>query len=167
MSCFGYDGSHRDMLHLLNRYKETISDGPGLRYAIYLAGCSHHCPGCHNPESHNPLGGIELSEVVLQGIIQEINNNPMLDGITLSGGDPFFYPEELLALVKRLKEACHLPILCYTGYTYEELLQDERRRPVLQYIDTLIDGRFVLELRDPSLLFRGSRNQRIIDLRNT
>ncbi|MFC2269436.1 MAG: 4Fe-4S cluster-binding domain-containing protein, partial [Porphyromonas endodontalis] len=104
-------------MHLLNRYKETITDGPGLRYAIYLAGCSHHCPGCHNPESHNPLGGIELSEEVLRGIIDEINSNPLLDGITLSGGDPFFYPEELLKLVQRLSEECSLPRLCYTGYT--------------------------------------------------
>ncbi len=154
------------MLHLLNRYKETITDGPGLRYAIYLAGCGHHCPGCHNPESHNPLGGIELSEEVLRGIIDEINANPLLDGITLSGGDPFFYPEELLKLVQRLSQECSLPILCYTGYTYEELLADERRAPILKYLTTLIDGRFVRELRDPSLPFRGSSNQRIIDLRS-
>jgi len=112
------------------------------------------------------LGGIELSEEVLRGIIDEINSNPLLDGITLSGGDPFFYPEELLKLVQRLSEECSLPILCYTGYTYEELLADERRAPVLKYLTTLIDGRFVRELRDPSLPFRGSSNQRIIDLRS-
>ncbi|WP_078736542.1 anaerobic ribonucleoside-triphosphate reductase activating protein [Porphyromonas circumdentaria] len=151
-------------MHLLYRYQETISDGPGLRYSIYLAGCSHHCPGCHNPSSHDPMGGIELTEEVLRDIIAEINSNPLLDGITLSGGDPFFNPAELTVLLRRLRAETQLPILCYTGYTLEELLEKEECREALTLIDTLIDGRFVRELYDPNLPFRGSSNQRIIHL---
>ena len=86
--------------------RDSIVDGEGLRTVIWTQGCPRHCPGCHNPESHDPLGGIELSEEVLRGIIDEINSNPLLDGITLSGGDAFFYPEELLNLVQRLSEEC-------------------------------------------------------------
>ncbi len=152
-------------MRLLNRYRETIADGPGLRYSIYLSGCSHNCFGCHNQESQNPNAGIELDDVILDDIIREINANPLLDGITLSGGDPFFSPKELFFLVKNLKEKTHLPILCYTGYTFEELLEIEYAVKVLSLIDTLIDGRFVESLYDPSLAFRGSSNQRIINIR--
>lgn len=151
-------------MNLLNRYQETISDGPGLRYGIYLAGCVHNCPGCHNPMSHDPNNGIELTEDILRDIIAEINANPLLDGITISGGDPFFNVGELTDLLQKLKKETHLPILCYTGYTFEELLLIDGAREALMLIDTLIDGRFVRELRDPNLLFRGSSNQRIINL---
>lgn len=149
-------------MNLLNVYRETITDGTGLRYAIYLAGCTHACPGCHNPESWDPKGGFALEERVLTKIIREIKDNPLLDGITISGGDPFYNPEELLALVKRLKEETGMNIWCYTGYTMEYLLRNPCYRAPLDYIDVLVDGPFVESLYDPRLSFRGSSNQRII-----
>lgn len=152
-------------MRLLNRYKETISDGPGLRYSIYLAGCPHSCLGCHNPKSWDPRGGILLDDYILNEIINEIKANSLLDGITISGGDPFYDPHALSELAKRLKEETGLPILVYTGYTIEQIEATERLREPLPYLDMLIDGPFVLALKDPSLLFRGSSNQRIINLK--
>ncbi len=152
-------------MRLLYRYRETISDGPGLRYSLYLAGCRHNCFACHNKESQNPEEGIELTDLILKDIIREINDNPLLDGISLSGGDPFFNPKELYFLVKELKEGTSLPILCYTGYTFEELLEIPDAVRSLFYIDILIDGRFEYSLRDPNLSFRGSSNQRILNIR--
>ena len=110
-------------LHIINVYPETISDGFGVRYAIYLAGCTHHCRGCHNPGSWSPVAGEPLTELILSRIVAEINDNPILDGITISGGDPFYNPFALLALLRRLKEETHKNVWCYTGYTYESLLK--------------------------------------------
>ena len=90
-------------MNLINTIPETIVDGDGIRYSIYLAGCSHHCPGCHNPESWNPNAGERLTAERLQEIISEINSNILLDGITISGGDPFFNPTDTLKLLKMLK----------------------------------------------------------------
>ncbi len=151
-------------LHLINRYKETISDGEGIRYSLYLAGCRHACPGCHNPESWDPDAGVLLTEHILADIIGEIHLNPLLDGITLTGGDPFYNPQGLVELLKRLKESTGLNIWCYTGYTLEEIMESPLLRLPLSYIDVLVDGRFVLEEADPTLPFRGSRNQRILHL---
>lgn len=149
-------------MNLLNIYRETITDGTGLRYSIYLAGCRHACVGCHNPESWDPEAGTKLDENTLKHIIAEIKSNPLLDGITISGGDPFYSPEELLWLVRSLKRATSLNIWCYTGYTIEYLLRHQNYRVVLEYIDVLVDGPFIQSLFDPQLPFRGSRNQRII-----
>lgn len=149
-------------LHLLRTYSETIADGEGLRYAIYLAGCRHACAGCHNPTSWNPAAGILLDEHRLNEMIHAINSNHMLDGITLSGGDPFYNPTGLIALLQRLKLATNANIWCYTGYTIEAILVSDTMAPALRYIDVLIDGPFIPACKDPSLRFRGSSNQRII-----
>lgn len=153
-----------ETLRILATYPETISDGYGLRYAIYFAGCAHHCPGCHNPESHDPRQGEPLTAERAGRICDEIAANPILDGVTLSGGDPLLFPEAMGAFLRMLKERTGRNIWCYTGYTLEECLSDPARRECLRWIDTLVEGRYVASLRDPSLRFRGSSNQRIVDV---
>ncbi len=154
-----------ESLRIIGTYPETIADGYGLRYAIYFAGCTHHCPGCHNPESHDPAAGEPLTDEWVDRICREIDGNPILDGITLSGGDPLLHASAMCNFLRTLKERTAQNIWCYTGYTLEECLADPARRSCLQWIDTLVDGRYIESQRDLSLDFRGSRNQRLLDLR--
>ena len=153
-------------MNILHTYSETIVDGDGIRYSIYFAGCPHRCKGCHNPKSRDPNAGTPLTDQKLDDIIKEINNNPLLDGITLSGGDPFYNSLEMLPIVQKLKNNTKLSIWCYTGYTYEELLQNDTSTKILEYIDVLIDGPFIEDKYSPILQFRGSSNQRIIKIRH-
>ncbi len=144
---------------------ESIVDGEGIRYVIFVQGCPHHCPGCHNPESH-PFDGGEARSVDV--LFKEICEDPLLGGVTFSGGEPFCQPEPLAELA-RLVHARGLDITTYTGYRYEDLLdmRDPGIGALLAETDVLIDGPFILEERDLTLPFRGSRNQRIMRLRHS
>lgn len=146
-------------LRVLRVIDGTSVDGPGLRTSIYLAGCDHRCPGCHNPQSWDFAGGTPMTVDRLVDIIAEADFD-----VTLSGGDPLYQLDGVIELARRIK-ALGKNLWCYTGFTYEEILADERLSRVLPWIDTLVDGPFVQALRDPELIFRGSSNQRILHLR--
>ncbi len=155
------------MIRICGVVRESIVDGPGLRFVLFTQGCPHHCPGCHNPESHAMDGGYEVSS---EKVLEEFRKNPLLKGITLSGGDPIVQAEELVDLCREV-HALGKDVLLYTGYTYEELQEMAEERPavaeLLAETDTLVDGRFVLAQRDLTLIYKGSRNQRIIDMART
>lgn len=137
----------------------TTADGPGFRTSVYFAGCTVHCPGCHNPQSWDPEGGFEFDVATLAERIIGMGND-----VTFSGGDPLLQSEELGRLAEVLKQAGK-NIWCYTGRLYEEVAADPRFRQVLDNIDVLVDGPFIERLRDTTLLFCGSSNQRLIDIR--
>lgn len=143
---------------------ESIVDGEGIRYTVFVQGCPHRCPGCHNPESHSFEGGKVAG---IEALFREICENPLLRGVTFSGGEPFCQPEPLAELA-RLAHKRGLDVTTYTGYRYEELLQmrDPGVAALLEQTDVLIDGPFVLAEKDLTLAFRGSRNQRIIEMKN-
>lgn len=142
--------------------KESIVDGPGIRFVVFAQGCQHHCDGCHNPATHDFNGG---NLVEIETIIDEMKKNPLLDGITFSGGEPFEQPEAFCELAKRSK-ALGYHVMAYTGYTYETLLEkkDQRRLQLLENTDLLVDGKFEMAKKSLMLKFRGSQNQRIIDV---
>ena len=144
---------------------DSIVDGPGIRFAVFTQGCPHHCEGCHNPESHDFAGGREESTGAL---IAQMMENPLLDGLTLSGGDPLCQPEACLELACAA-HAARMNVWCYTGYTWEALHQenDPARMALLQELDVLVDGPFILAQRSLELKYCGSRNQRLIDVRKS
>ncbi len=154
-------------MKVIKIFKETISDGFGFRYSIYFSGCNHFCEGCHNMDTWTGDIGRIVDREYLDEIVGDINANPLLDGVTLSGGDPFFNPKELLQFLKVLKEETSKNIWCYTGYTYEELLGQKITRESLEYIDILVDGKFQKDKYDPQLYFKGSSNQRIINVKKS
>lgn len=147
--------------------RESVVDGLGFRYVVYAQGCPHRCKGCHNPSTHSFDGG-ELIEV--DSILQDIRRYPMLDGITCSGGECFEKAEEFAYIAKAAKDM-GLNVWAYTGYTLEEILQYQNQRKgwqeFIQYIDVLVDGKYLEDQKDLSLCFRGSTNQRVIDLKKT
>lgn len=140
--------------------EQTMADGPGFRTAIYCAGCLHHCPGCHNPQSWDMSNGhwVDVDEIM------EVIKSDDLSNVSFSGGDPFYQVEAFTELARRIKEETGKTIWCWTGFTYEDILADKRLSMILPYLDVLVDGPFVQSLRDTQLLFRGSSNQRIIYL---
>ena len=148
------------MINVLRVVHDTTVDGPGLRTSIYCAGCRHRCPGCHNPQSWAFGGGTDRST---GDLLREIMSDPFAD-VTFTGGDPLFQAEGFTELAKSIKAKTGKTIWCYTGFRYEDLLHDDAARHLLRYIDVLVDGPFVQELRDESLLFRGSGNQRLVDV---
>ena len=147
------------MLRVLHIVEGTSVDGPGLRTSIYLAGCNHRCPGCPNPASWNPQGGEERTLDELMQVIA-YNEAP----VTLSGGDPLQQPEGTRTLIHRIKQELGYNIWCFTGYTWEEIQATPILLDVIRELDVLVDGPFIEAERDISLRFRGSRNQRLIDV---
>ena len=135
-------------------------DGPGFRTSIYCAGCRHACPGCHNPQSWDFSGGQAMST---DDIMRIIEADPYAN-VTFSGGDPMYQPEGFAELAQAIHERTDKDIWCYTGFTFETLLDNPRQRTLLESIDVLVDGPFIKAQRDETLVFRGSRNQRIIDV---
>ena len=148
----------QDQICVLDIVHQTMADGPGFRTAIYCAGCRHYCKGCHNPQSWDINNGhwMSVDELLPINLDDEMRN------VTFYRGDPLYQVEAFTLLARLIKQHSRKTIWCWTGFTYEEILADERMSRILPYIDVLVDGPFILEQRDTSLLFRGSPNQRII-----
>lgn len=144
--------------------KESIVDGPGIRYVIFVQGCPHHCVGCHNPQTHDFDGGRDKR---FDEILSDLDKNPLLSGVTFSGGEPFCKAKELAELAVEIRKK-GLNIVCYSGYTFEELLEKGKKEPevfeLLKLSDILIDGKFIINEKSLMLKFRGSKNQRILNL---
>lgn len=150
-------------IRLAGVIRESIVDGPGLRFVVFTQGCPHHCPGCQNPGTHDPTGGYEGDT---DRLFEEFCKNPLLAGITFSGGDPFQQPLPLAELASRVHEKGKT-VITYTGYTMEYLLAHLKEhkgwQELLLETDRLVDGPYIESLRSPLLRFRGSSNQRILD----
>lgn len=154
-------------IRLAGIVEESIVDGPGIRFVIFTQGCPHHCEGCHNPDTHSFDGGYLEN---IDNIINKFKRYPYGTGLTISGGEPFVQPNEVLNLILEYKKLYpRKNIMMYTGYLFEELLLSTNCavQKILKSIDYLVDGKFELSLRDISLVFKGSSNQRIIDVKNT
>ncbi|MBQ6006149.1 MAG: anaerobic ribonucleoside-triphosphate reductase activating protein [Selenomonadaceae bacterium] len=149
------------LIRIAGLVPESFVDGDGIRFAIFMQGCRRNCEGCHNPETHDLNGGrlIDTSE-----IISAIKKNPLLDGITLTGGEPLLQIDAAEEIARAAKNF-GLTVWCYTGYTFENLPPEAE--PLLENVDVLIDGEFIESQRDLELQFRGSSNQRIIDVKKT
>ena len=140
---------------------ESIVDGPGFRYTVFVQGCPHNCPGCHNPQTHDLNAGklVDTDE-----LFNECIEDPLNKGVTFSGGEPFLQSAALYELGKLFKER-GLSLWCYSGWTYEELLdRGEDVQKLLSIVDVLVDGKYTAERRTLSLPFRGSDNQRLVDV---
>jgi len=155
------------MLQLAGFKEESIVDGPGIRATAYFQGCPHHCPGCHNPETHDPQGGLRIP---LEELVGMINKNHGITGVTFSGGEPFLQASAAAVLASQVS-SLGLNLVVYSGYTYEKLRAagqlDSSIRQLLEAAWLLIDGPYLKNKQDLNLPYRGSRNQRIIDLKKT
>lgn len=150
-------------ISILEIVEDTTVDGPGFRTTVYCAGCPNRCPGCHNPQSWDMANGnvMEVAE-----ILDVILSDPFAD-VTFSGGDPMFQPQGFTELAKAIKQKSNKNIWCYTGYLFEDIVKNPLQRALLEQVDVLVDGRYIEALRDEQLRFRGSSNQRIIDVRKS
>ena len=152
-------------LRIAGLVEESVVDGDGCRFSVFVQGCHRRCPGCHNPETHAFDGGREIDT---EDILRQIQENPLLAGITFSGGEPFCQPRPLLDLARAVHRL-GLDVWSYSGNTLEELrsMEDADVSALLDEIDVLVDGAFIEAQRDLTLKFRGSRNQRVIDMKAT
>jgi len=147
---------------------ESLVDGDGVRTVLFLSGCSHHCKNCQNPDTWNPRYGVPITDELLDEIAENIHKRPFLAGVTLSGGDPFFSPDDTVELIQRLRcRRCINDLWIYTGYTWEEIMHNAKYMQLASHADVIVDGEFIEEQKDRRLKFRGSRNQRIIDVKKS
>lgn len=153
---------------------ESMADGTGMRAAIFLSGCSHHCPGCHNRQAQDPQFGSLITDRTVDEIASNIVKRHFIRGITLTGGDPLYAPEKTLHFMQELDDRLPMPytVWLYTGYTWEEIKagmkkDSDLRTLIHDFVDVVVDGPFVADLADRTLAFRGSSNQRIIDAKET
>lgn len=147
---------------------DSIVDGPGLRMVVWTQGCTHHCKGCHNPQTHSLDEGYDVDT---KEIIETMASLRLQQGVTFSGGEPFLQPAPLAEIAKEAKNM-NLDVWSYTGFTFEELIDKDNplyfeNLKLLKYVDVLVDGRFEIDKKDMTLLFRGSSNQRIIDVKKS
>lgn len=149
-------------MRIANTVNDSIVDGFGLRFTVFTQGCPHHCPGCHNPDTHDPAGGREVS---WEELAEQMGKNPLLSGLTLSGGEPFAQAADCAALARRAHEM-GLTVWTYSGYLFEQLRDkgDPDWTALLEATDVLVDGPFLQGEKSYELRFRGSRNQRLIDV---
>lgn len=149
-------------LRIAGTVNDSIVDGPGIRFTIFVQGCPHNCKGCHNPHTHDFEGG---TVVDTEELLEKIKSNPLLDGVTFSGGEPFCHAQALSGLGRQIREL-GLDVITYTGYTFEQLFEKREENhwnELFEVTDFLIDGPFILEQKDWEIKFRGSSNQRYID----
>lgn len=155
-----------DMIKIAGVVKESTVDGPGFRYTVFTQGCPHKCEGCHNPGTHDFNGGKFVS---ITKLAEDISKNPLLKGVTISGGEPFMQAKKVTSLLKKIDK--RLSVMVYTGFKYEDLLEMANEEngylELLQNTDVLIDGKFVLALKSENAPFRGSTNQRAIEAKNS
>ena len=143
-------------------------DGEGFRTVIFFSGCRHRCPGCHNPETHDFSNGQIFDAKIQNEISSYVRETNLIAGVTLSGGDPMYSAEAVIPFVEELKQTCpSKSVWIYSGFTYEEIIQDPLMKRLLSLCDVLVDGPFIEALRDITLAFRGSSNQRIIDVQES
>lgn len=152
-------------MNLYGYIPESVNEGPGLRAVLFISGCRHACPGCFSPGSWNFRAGEPFTEERQQQILHEVTSHPLLEGVTLCGGDPFFSAAECASWVRQLRAARpDLTVWAYTGFVYEELITDPSRAELSRLCEVIIDGPYIAAERDVSLPFRGSRNQRIVNV---
>lgn len=147
-------------ISVIDIVESTTVDGPGFRTSVYCAGCAHHCPGCHNPETWNFNNG---KKIEVDKIAQTLLDNPF-ENITFSGGDPMYQAEAFASLAKIIKSRSNKTIWCYTGFKFEEIKNVPPYNRLIKYIDVLVDGPYIEKCRNTDLIFRGSENQRLIDV---
>lgn len=155
------------VLRISDTIQDSIVDGPGFRFVVFTQGCLRHCPDCHNPQTWDPAGG---KEVTVDSLYKTLSANPLTDGLTLSGGEPYLQAAACAELAERAKSG-GFNVWCYSGYTYEEILAigetDPGFKALLSSTDVLIDGMFIKEEKSLTLKWRGSTNQRVIDVKKS
>jgi len=147
-------------IRVIDIVEDTMVDGPGFRTSVYCAGCRHHCPGCHNPQSWSFDAGHDMS---VDDIMQVIVSDPYAN-VTFSGGDPMYQAVGFTELARAIRQQTQKTIWCYTGFCFEQLVDMPAQRALLEQTDVLVDGPYIADLRDTDLIFRGSSNQRLIDV---